>query len=200
MPVVTTAEKPVIHRSWADSAAVARHIWTGWPIRPYMSSRQPHHELTWVHGPSPPSRSVRRVGAGPDALLPHRHASRRGTAERVARAPHGSALHRPPPQPPPLLGWVVDDAGFACARQQLEEYFAGARRCFDVPLALEGSAFEQQVLDALLQVPYAATATYGQIASRIGRRGRLGRWAQRSTAIPSRSSCPATEWSGPTAA
>ena len=51
------------------------------------------------------------------------------------------------------------------------EYFAGARRVFTVPLAPAGTPFQRLVWDALREIPYGATATYGEIAARIGRPG-----------------------------
>ena len=65
---------------------------------------------------------------------------------------------------------VANDSAepFPQARQELAEYFAGARTKFDVPLAPEGTAFQRRVWQALLQVPYGATATYGDIARKIG--------------------------------
>jgi methylated-DNA-[protein]-cysteine S-methyltransferase len=54
------------------------------------------------------------------------------------------------------------------ARRQLEEYFAGARKTFDVPLALAGTAFEQRVWELLRQIPYGTTTSYGELARRLG--------------------------------
>ena len=57
------------------------------------------------------------------------------------------------------------------ARAQLEEYFAGQRTEFDVPLDVVGTDFQRQVWAALNEIPHGDTATYGQIADRIGRPG-----------------------------
>lgn len=54
------------------------------------------------------------------------------------------------------------------ARAQLAAYFDGRLRQFDLPLAPEGTAFRQRVWQALQEIPYGTTATYGQIAARIG--------------------------------
>jgi methylated-DNA-[protein]-cysteine S-methyltransferase len=54
------------------------------------------------------------------------------------------------------------------ARAQLKAYFAGKLKSFDLPLAPEGSEFQQQVWLELLRIPYAATTSYGDIARRIG--------------------------------
>ncbi|NLW96616.1 MAG: methylated-DNA--[protein]-cysteine S-methyltransferase [Xanthomonadaceae bacterium] len=55
------------------------------------------------------------------------------------------------------------------ARQQLEEYFAGRRRVFDLPLAPRGTAFQREVWHALALIPYGATISYAELAARVGR-------------------------------
>ena len=62
-----------------------------------------------------------------------------------------------------------DHAPFTGAVTQLEEYFAGRLREFDLPLALAGTPFQRQVWDLLLGVPYGRTVTYGELARRLGR-------------------------------
>ncbi len=57
------------------------------------------------------------------------------------------------------------------AATELLEYFAGKRRSFDVPLALQGSAFQRAVWDALSQVPYGETRTSAQLADLLGKPG-----------------------------
>ncbi len=64
---------------------------------------------------------------------------------------------------------VRDDDAFAAVREQLAEYFAGHRREFDVPLALEGTPFQREVWRALQDIPYGTTTSYGEVARRIGR-------------------------------
>jgi methylated-DNA-[protein]-cysteine S-methyltransferase len=54
------------------------------------------------------------------------------------------------------------------ARTQLEEYFAGTRTTFDVPLAPTGSAFELNVWALLRDIPAGETASYGEIARKLG--------------------------------
>ena len=51
---------------------------------------------------------------------------------------------------------------------QLEEYFAGQRQQFDLPLDFQGTAFQQQVWQALLSIPYGETRTYKEIAVQLG--------------------------------
>ena len=53
--------------------------------------------------------------------------------------------------------------------RQLEEYFAGQRRAFDLPLRAAGTPFQQRVWAALRAIPYGQTRSYGQIAAAIGR-------------------------------
>lgn len=55
------------------------------------------------------------------------------------------------------------------ARQQLDEYFAGERRRFDLPLAPQGTPFQRQVWETLATIGYGQTLSYGQLAARIGR-------------------------------
>jgi methylated-DNA-[protein]-cysteine S-methyltransferase len=69
---------------------------------------------------------------------------------------------------PPAVFGVRDDAGFAAARQQLEQYFAGERTSFDLPLQHTGTAFQRRVWDELCRIGYGDTASYGEIAARIG--------------------------------
>lgn len=52
---------------------------------------------------------------------------------------------------------------------QLGEYFAGTRTGFDVRLAASGTEFQHQVWDALREIPYGETDSYGRLAARIGR-------------------------------
>ncbi len=61
-----------------------------------------------------------------------------------------------------------DDAVLSAAAQQLEEYFAGQRTEFDLPLAPEGTAFQRRVWAELVRIPYGGTTTYGELARRLG--------------------------------
>jgi len=70
-----------------------------------------------------------------------------------------------------LGGWSEDAtaAPLTATLQQLSEYFAGARRVFDLPLRLEGTVFQQRVWRELTVIPYGETWSYGQLARRIGK-------------------------------
>jgi methylated-DNA-[protein]-cysteine S-methyltransferase len=63
--------------------------------------------------------------------------------------------------------WQRDDAAFQLVHRQLDEYFAGQRREFDVPLAPDGTDFQRAVWHALTSIPYGTTCSYQDIAVRI---------------------------------
>lgn len=51
---------------------------------------------------------------------------------------------------------------------QLDEYFAGKRQMFDLPLLFAGTDFQKKVWNALLEIPYGKTISYGEMARLIG--------------------------------
>lgn len=53
--------------------------------------------------------------------------------------------------------------------EQLNEYFAGARREFDLPLAPKGTAFQKAVWAEMNKIPYGEVRTYGQLAAALGK-------------------------------
>lgn len=55
------------------------------------------------------------------------------------------------------------------AAAELEEYFAGGRKAFAVPLSPHGTPFQLAVWQALRDIPYGQTRTYGEIAAAVGR-------------------------------
>ncbi|WP_030313511.1 methylated-DNA--[protein]-cysteine S-methyltransferase [Streptomyces sp. NRRL B-3229] len=65
-------------------------------------------------------------------------------------------------------GWRHDPGPFRAAREQLDAYFAGELKEFQLELRPEGTEFRTRVWDALDDVPYGATTTYGEIAARVG--------------------------------
>ncbi len=74
------------------------------------------------------------------------------------------------------LSFVDDAPAYANPRSwllehcldQLHAYFRGMRQEFDLPLALRGTAFQRSVWEKLLEIPYGSTASYRDIAQRIG--------------------------------
>ncbi len=64
----------------------------------------------------------------------------------------------------------AEDGSTACARplKQLQEYFRGERRGFELALEPEGTEFEHKVWNEVRRIPFGATDTYGEIAKRLG--------------------------------
>jgi len=70
------------------------------------------------------------------------------------------------------LGQLAEDDAHPVlidAARQLDEYFAGSRTRFTVPLDFEGTPFQRAVWQALLTIPFGETRSYRQIAEQIGR-------------------------------
>jgi methylated-DNA-[protein]-cysteine S-methyltransferase len=68
----------------------------------------------------------------------------------------------------PQPDWIEDESVFADTIRELRAYFAGDLETFDLPLAPQGTPFQQRVWNDLLNIPYGATISYGQLAKRIG--------------------------------
>ena len=86
----------------------------------------------------------------------------RGRLTRLAFGDAGGTTDASPTEAAP-------DGVIADTVRQLEEYFAGTRHEFEVELAPHGTVFQLAVWDALLEIPYGATASYGDIARKVGR-------------------------------
>ncbi|MCB1845155.1 MAG: methylated-DNA--[protein]-cysteine S-methyltransferase [Halioglobus sp.] len=84
-------------------------------------------------------------------------------ALHVVSFPAGPMRRDPDP------GWIFSESPFAAARRQLLGYFAGSRKSFDLRLAPTGTEFQLAVLKELQAIPYGTTASYADIARRIGR-------------------------------
>ena len=65
----------------------------------------------------------------------------------------------------------VSDALSQAAIGQLAEYFDGKRTSFDLPLDVEGTAFQKAVWNELQRIPYGETRSYGDIAKALGKPG-----------------------------
>jgi methylated-DNA-[protein]-cysteine S-methyltransferase len=63
---------------------------------------------------------------------------------------------------------VRDDARFSGINENLNEYFSGRRKEFDVPIDLRGTPFQISVWNALRTIPFGATISYAELARRIG--------------------------------
>jgi len=64
--------------------------------------------------------------------------------------------------------WKVDSSAFRSVVQQLEKYFRGELREFDVKLQLEGTEFQKRVWTLLASIPYGETISYKTLAERVG--------------------------------
>lgn len=63
---------------------------------------------------------------------------------------------------------IENEARFASANQQLDEYFSHKRTTFQLQLAVYGTDFQRRVWEALQQIPYGETRAYKEIANEIG--------------------------------
>ena len=68
----------------------------------------------------------------------------------------------------PALTASPDEPVLCETERQLGEYFAGKRRTFSIPLDFDGTDFQRRVRQALLEIPYGETRSYGQIAASLG--------------------------------
>ena len=91
--------------------------------------------------------------------IPDRDPSRADSPRRGAASP---------PEPEPESGWRRDDAGLAGEVAELEAYFAGDLREFEMAVEPEGTPFRRRVWAALAHVPYGETWSYGELARRAG--------------------------------
>lgn len=66
-------------------------------------------------------------------------------------------------------GATASDAVLDATAWQLEEYFAGTRTAFDLPLRPSGTDFQRAVWSGLEEIPYGETRSYGELAARVGR-------------------------------
>jgi methylated-DNA-[protein]-cysteine S-methyltransferase len=79
--------------------------------------------------------------------------------------------HRGRPAQGPKAGWRQDDSLFQAIRQQLDAYFRGKLRDFELPLRMAGTPFQHKVWEGLRAIPYGETISYMELARRIGRLG-----------------------------
>ncbi|QSO49674.1 methylated-DNA--[protein]-cysteine S-methyltransferase [Alicyclobacillus mengziensis] len=70
------------------------------------------------------------------------------------------------------------------ALEQLEQYFAGIRHTFTLPLVLRGTEFQKAVWEYLLTIPYGETRSYGDVARAIGREKAVRAVGQANRANP----------------
>ena len=112
--------------------------------------------LTRVRLPNEPPPPVTAVTRNAGRAAP-------GSAVRGARARGGTATSDSDGD-----ARILDAKPFATVIAQLDEYFAGARRKFDLPLAPRGTPFQLKVWRELRKIPYGRTITYATLARRAG--------------------------------
>jgi methylated-DNA-[protein]-cysteine S-methyltransferase len=66
------------------------------------------------------------------------------------------------------LTWTYDETALPEVKRQLAAYFGGELTEFQLPLAPRGTTFQQRVWNALRDIPYGSTTTYGKLAARLG--------------------------------
>lgn len=64
--------------------------------------------------------------------------------------------------------WIESDKALVETRRQLDEYFAGKRTDFTVPLDLRGTDFQLRCWNALIEIPYGKTCSYADLARKVG--------------------------------
>ena len=69
---------------------------------------------------------------------------------------------------PEIIGTEAETPLLQEASRQLHAYLSGVLTTFALPLSPHGTPFQQKVWDALLEIPYGATISYGELAKRIG--------------------------------
>lgn len=67
--------------------------------------------------------------------------------------------------------WIPSEKALAPALAQVAEHFAGTRRRFELDLDLVGTPFQIEVWEALREIPWGETISYGELARRVGRPG-----------------------------
>ncbi len=64
--------------------------------------------------------------------------------------------------------WTENESFFADIIKQLDEYFAGKRKKFDVKLNLKGTEYQKKIWALLAEIPYGQTMTYSEVAQKSG--------------------------------
>jgi methylated-DNA-[protein]-cysteine S-methyltransferase len=115
---------------------------------------------------SAPAR--RRPACAP--VLFHRHATPAGQVLLLSDGRMLTGLHFVNGKHVPAVqpAWVESAAPFSEARRQLDAWFARRRRDFDLPIAPQGTAFQQSVWQALREIPWGETWSYARLAARLG--------------------------------
>lgn len=94
-----------------------------------------------------------------------------GTLTLAGEGQHLQYLLFPNNRYPPKeqADWLWREDAFTDARVQLQEYFAGQRRHFELDLAPQGTPFQQSVWQQLQRIPFGQTWSYRQLAEHLGK-------------------------------
>jgi methylated-DNA-[protein]-cysteine S-methyltransferase len=87
-----------------------------------------------------------------------------GSARAIGRATTGSVARGSAEQDPAAAPRALADAA-----RQLDEYFAGERTAFDLPLRVAGTPFQREVWAKLCEIPYGETISYAELAASVAR-------------------------------
>jgi methylated-DNA-[protein]-cysteine S-methyltransferase len=113
------------------------------------------------------------VNGSPRPLARHRHETRCGRLTLIASDDGLRAVLWPDEQRREFAeAEIRDDPSHpivTAAARQLDDYGAGRRSGFDLPLAVQGTEFQQRVWRQVARIPYGETTTYGKIARQLGR-------------------------------
>ncbi len=90
------------------------------------------------------------------------------TVVREGEALTGLYFPRHWPRPDRAAFGPLGDAGFEDVARQLEEYLAGDRSAFELPLKASGTDFDRRVWELITEIPYGQTTTYGDLARDLG--------------------------------
>lgn len=88
-----------------------------------------------------------------------------GVSLELLSFPSGKAVRQPEPD------WMRRNDALKAVKEQLTAYFAGALTNFDLKLKLQGTDFQSNVWQALMQIPFGETRSYGDIAVMVGKPG-----------------------------
>jgi methylated-DNA-[protein]-cysteine S-methyltransferase len=67
----------------------------------------------------------------------------------------------------PEANWIYTLKSFDLCRRQLDEYFSGKRKMFDIPIQIVAAEFSMRVLQRVAKIPYGTTCSYSDIAQQL---------------------------------
>ena len=112
-------------------------------------------------------------GATEEGVCLCEFANRGGEDRIVARLEkrHGCSVQPPGAWKTEIHGDLPQTAHLDALEAQLQDYFQGTRRDFNLELDLSGTAWQRRVWEGLMEIPYGATRGYGELAKALGKPG-----------------------------